>query len=157
MTELELRSSTAVANSLGRSTTLQKLYQKARMTAKCRRKSWVLDSKMPLWCQRKRRKMVSMEGQKVVSGIWMVSGIWIVSRYYWSGNVYNRVTPNTYKSHVVYMRKEVQGNRERWGLWKRRKGSLLTGRMAAQLHLLVARGGREDPGLLCLLPKNLEI
>lgn len=41
---------------------------------------------------------------------------------------------------------------------KRRKGSLLTGRMAVQLHLLAARGEREDPGLPGLLTKiNLEI
>ena len=37
---------------------------------------------------------------------------------------------------------------------KRRKGSLLTGRMAVQLHLLAARGEREDPGLPGLLTKK---
>lgn len=42
---------------------------------------------------------------------------------------------------------------------KKRKASLLTERMAGQLHLLAARGEREDPGLPGLLTKkkNLEI
>ena len=45
-----------------------------------------------------------------LDGIWYLDGIWVL----WSGSVYNRVTnSNMYKSQVVYMRKEVQGNRER--------------------------------------------
>lgn len=37
---------------------------------------------------------------------------------------------------------------------KKRKASLLTERMAGQLHLLAARGEREDPGLPGLLTKK---
>lgn len=81
-----------------------------------------------------------------------MDGVWVLQ----IGNVFNRVTnSNTYKIQVVYMRKEVQGHRETRGRWKRGEGvSPNRGGVAAQLHLLVARGERVDPGLPVLCKKK---
>ena len=56
------------------------------------------------------------------------------------------------------MRKEGQGHRETSGRWKRGEGvSPNRGGVAAQLHLLVARGERADPGLPVLCKKEKKI
>lgn len=96
-----------------------------------------------------------MEGQKMVSGIgwYLVSG-WHLGIMEWQCLQQGHKFKYVQKSGTLYEKRSASQQGEVRAMEKKRKASLLTERMAGQLHLLAARGEREDPGLPGLLTKK---